>query len=75
MSRVILTFPNLFQVLAADNVLNGRVQFRPTPTPPGLSADLCGMSIELLDLEEQEDALRFLSEAKIEPLGVHVLEF
>lgn len=73
-NRVILTFPNLFQVLAADNVLQGRIHFRPTPTPPGLSADICGMSIELLDLTQQEDALRFLSESNIQPLGVHVLD-
>jgi hypothetical protein len=71
MSRLILTFPTLFQVLAADKALQGRVNFRPTPTPPGLSADICGMSIELLHFDDKHNALTALSECNLEPSGVH----
>ena len=74
MSRLILTFPTLFQVLAADKVLQGRFEFRPTPTPPGLSADICGMSIELLKFNQKDDAISYLAEANLEPMGVHVIE-
>jgi hypothetical protein len=61
-------------VLAADKALEGRVDFRPTPTPPGLSADICGMSIELLKFDQKDIALSYLTEANLEPMGIHVIE-
>ena len=74
MSRLILTFETLFQVLAADRALRDKIRSRPTPTPPGLSASICGMSIELLDPDQKELALRSLSEASLKPSGVHQVD-
>ncbi len=71
MSRLILTFDTLFQVLAADRALKATVKIRPTPTPPGLSAAICGMSIELLEPTEEETALQLLQSAALPPAGVH----
>lgn len=69
MVRLILTFENVFQVLAADRALRGKVLSRPTPTPPGLASSICGMSIELLQPEEEETALEHLSKAALKPTG------
>lgn len=74
MTRVILTFETLFQVLAADRALRGKFHTRPTPTPPGLSTSICGMSLELLEPGEQELALEHLAEASLNPAGVHQVD-
>jgi hypothetical protein len=73
MSRLILTFPTLTQVLAADKMLRDHVQCRPTPTPAGLSADICGVSIELLEQQQKQQALSILEEAQLKPSGIHEL--
>ncbi|MBX9770348.1 MAG: DUF3343 domain-containing protein, partial [Candidatus Obscuribacterales bacterium] len=54
MPRLILTFPTMFDVLAADKLLRTKFNCRPTPTPPGLSTSICGMSLELLNPEERD---------------------
>ena len=71
MTRLIMTFETLFQVLAADKALKGKVSSRPTPTPPGLSAAICGMSIEILEPEQKELALKHLANASLTPAGIH----
>jgi len=65
MSRIILTLDTMFQVLRADKLLRER-QFscRVTPTPPGLSLSVCGMSIELLDPCQMQEALEELTNAQ-----------
>lgn len=73
MSRLILTFPTLFQVLAADKSLSGKVACRPTPTPQGLSTDICGISLELLNRGQLDEALAILVEKALPPKGVHEL--
>jgi hypothetical protein len=76
--RLIFTFSTLHQVLAAEKKLRASVApkftCRPTPTPPGLSADICGMSLELLDLVEQDAAGRVLAEAGLSPHGQHLID-
>lgn len=74
MSRLILTFETLFQVLAAERTLKATVRTRPTPTPPGLSAAICGMSIELLEPSEKESALELLRSADLPPAGIHTID-
>jgi hypothetical protein len=64
----------LFQVLAADKALRDRVTCRPTPTPPGLSSAVCGVSIELLEQDQKTQALKMLEEVKMPPNGVHELD-
>jgi hypothetical protein len=72
MSRLILTFETLFQVLAADKLLRKRdVACRPTPTPPGLSTAVCGVSLELLEQSQREDAVTKLTAENLPPTGVH----
>jgi hypothetical protein len=72
MSRLILTFPTLFQVLAADKLLRGsRIVCRPTPTPQGLSADICGVSVELLDPSQLEQARKALADNQLPAKGEH----
>lgn len=73
MSRLILTFETLFQVLAADKALREQVSCRPTPTPPGLSTAICGVSIELLNQTQRDDALQLLGSKNLSPSGVHQL--
>jgi hypothetical protein len=74
-TRLILTFATLHQVLAAEKTLRTAVQasfgVRPTPTPPGLGAAICGMSIEILDQDQKEDILQFLRGKQLPPIGVH----
>ena len=74
MSRLILTFETLFLVLAADKLLKSQVRCRPTPTPAGLSASICGMSIELLESDRVDFALALLHEAENDPAGVHQID-
>lgn len=71
MSRLILTFDTLFQVLSADKILRGKVRCRTTPTPPGLSASICGVSIELLDRNQLPLTIELLEEHSLSPSGVH----
>lgn len=71
MSRLILTFDSLFQVLAADKALRERVSCRPTPTPSGLSASICSVSLEILDRHEKNTALDILEQQHLRPRGVH----
>lgn len=78
MARLIITFPTLHKVLAAEKALRTAAEMRfacrPTPTPPGLSADICGMSIELLDSAQKESALSYLQSVKLSPSGIHDVE-
>jgi len=75
MARVILTFETLHKVLAADKALRAdrtnSFKCRPTPTPPGLSESICGMSIELLEPARKDELLHFLQENDLAPKGVH----
>jgi hypothetical protein len=71
MTRLILTFPTLFKVLAADKLLQGKVHCRTTPTPAGLSADICGVAIELLNRGQQDSALDLLRNNDLPPAGIH----
>jgi len=76
--RLIFTFPTLHKVLSAEKTLrtsqDEHLRCRPTPTPPGLSADICGMSLELMDPDYQDLALSSLARANLIPRGVHRLE-
>lgn len=75
--RLLFTFPSLHQVLAAEKALRLSAQqhlrCRPTPTPPGLSQSICGMSVELLDVNAEKEALDFLAKQNINPSGSHLL--
>jgi hypothetical protein len=77
-TRLILTFNTLHQVLSAEKALktapNRHFKIRPTPTPPGLSSSICGMSIELLQLEQKQSAIDFLSERNMPPKGIHLVD-
>jgi len=77
MMRLIFTFPTLHKVLSAEKKLrvsgDERLRCRPTPTPPGLSNDICGMSLELISPENRDLALNFLEQANLAPRGVHSL--
>ncbi len=72
--RLILTFPTLHQVLAAERALresgDSSLRCRPTPTPPGLSESICGMAIEIFAKEEQEKAIEFLRSQNLSPAAV-----
>jgi len=61
--RIIVTFPSLHRVLAAEKSLKSAAgeafQIRPTPTPPGLSSAICGMSIEILSAEQEQEIARY----------------
>ena len=76
--RLIFTFPTLHKVLAAEKLLrqsgDDRLKCRPTPTPPGLSPDICGMSLEVMDSNSKESAEQFLRQAANAPFGVHFLD-
>ncbi len=75
--RLILTFPTLHQVLAAERALresgDSSLRCRPTPTPPGLSESICGMAIEIFAKDEQDKAIEFLRSQKLEPSGCHLV--
>ena len=77
MTRIILTFVNLHALLAAEKRLQESAsgfRVRPTTTPPGLSADICGMSLEVLSVELEEEILEFLDAETLSPSGVYRLE-
>ena len=71
--RHIITFKNLFQVLKAERVLKSETPtgfaVRPTPTPPGLGAAICGMSLELLDSSEKDAVMQRLNSANLPVQG------
>jgi len=71
MTRTIITFETVFQVLAADKVLREKVSCRTVPTPSGLSSSICGISIEILEPENEQLAFATLKTAGIEPKGIH----
>jgi hypothetical protein len=71
MSRLVLTFETLFQVLSADKAIRNQITCRPVPTPPKLSTSICGVSIELLDKNQKDTALSLLADANLIPAGVH----
>ncbi|MBS1992902.1 MAG: DUF3343 domain-containing protein [Cyanobacteria bacterium SZAS LIN-3] len=75
--RLIFTFPTLHKLLAAEKALRSsedeRLRCRPTPTPPALSADICGMSLELMQADYRDLALSSLEKAKLSPLGSHLV--
>ncbi|MFA7340946.1 MAG: DUF3343 domain-containing protein [Candidatus Obscuribacterales bacterium] len=76
--RLILTFPTLHQVLAAERALresgDKNLRCRPTPTPPGLSESICGMAIEIFSGEQKDSAIKFLIDHKLEPSGCHLVD-
>lgn len=71
MTRSILTFETVFQVLAAEKTLIGKIQCRTVPTPAGLSSSICGMSLEILQSDLAEDALQLLKDNSVPPVGLH----
>lgn len=73
MPRLILTFENLFQVLAAEKLLRTNHSCRTVPTPSGLSTDICGISIELLKIDDESGAIKELRGGSLAPKGVHHL--
>jgi hypothetical protein len=77
MPRTILTFATLHRVLQAEKALRADTsrafKCRPTPTPPGLSESICGMSIELMEPAQTELIVQFLHEHELAPSGVHRL--
>ncbi|MGH9551344.1 MAG: DUF3343 domain-containing protein [Terriglobales bacterium] len=77
MARLIITFETLHKVLAADKALRAdphhNFRCRTTPTPPGLSHSICGMSLELLEHEQASAIIQFLSDKNLAPEGVHEL--
>lgn len=72
--RIIITFETTHNVLAAEKALKSarekNFRFRPTPTPPGLSESVCGMSLEILAHDQKQDIVDFLSHRQITPQGV-----
>jgi hypothetical protein len=74
MTRLIVTFENVFAVMAAIKALQDQFACRITPTPPGLTSDICGMSIEILDQSELDKVEKFLEQSKIKSTGFHRLE-
>lgn len=78
MARVILTFATLHKVLSAERALRAAearmIKCRPTPTPPGLSESICGMSIELLEPSRADEVVDFLTENGMKPSGVHSVD-
>jgi hypothetical protein len=74
MQRLILTFPTLHKVLAAEKALKTAKEgylCRVTPTPAGLGYSICGMAIEVLDTEKQDQIVGFLARLDLSPSGIH----
>lgn len=74
MTRSILTFETVFQVLAAEKLLKEKVGCRTVPTPSGFSSSICGISVEILNPDEADIALGLLDNAGLKPDGVHSLQ-
>lgn len=76
--RTILTFPTLHQVLAAEKALrkadDTKNAVRPTPTPPGLSSAICGMSLEILQKDLQQQVLDCLTRNNLKPAGLYEIQ-
>ena len=71
MTRLILTFETVFQVLAAEKLLKNEFACcRTVPTPSGLSSSICGISIEILDESQKDLILARLESGKLKP-GLH----
>ncbi|MBX9668857.1 MAG: DUF3343 domain-containing protein [Candidatus Obscuribacterales bacterium] len=72
--RIILTFESTHAVLAAEKALKANNQrtfhVRPTPTPPGLSESVCGMSLEILSHDQKQDILSLLASCGNKPQAV-----
>lgn len=73
MTRLILTYETVYQVLAADKCLKTIANCRTIPTPSGLSSSICGIAIEILEREKKDLALSALESAQLFPDGVHLL--
>jgi len=76
MQRLILTFPTLHAALAAEKVLRSApesFQHRVTPTPSGLGYSVCGISIEILKIEDEAKVVAFLTLNQVVPSGIHHL--
>ena len=71
MTRLILTFETVFQVLSAEKLLKDRIKCRTVPTPSRLSSSVCGISIEILEPESRHPALDCLESHSLTPTGVH----
>ena len=78
MARLILTFETLHKVLSAERALTSaaarKFKCRPTPTPPGLSDSICGMSLELLEHGRRDEAVAYLKDSEIYPSGIYEIE-
>lgn len=76
--RIIVTFETTHAVLAAEKALKAAKEksfrFRPTPTPPGLTDAICGMSLEVLAADQKQDIVEFLSNCHLPPKGVHQID-
>ncbi len=76
--RIILTFETTHSVLAAEKALKGvnanRFRFRPTPTPPGLTEAVCGMSLEVLAHDQKKEIVEYLSNCQLTPKGIHEVD-
>ncbi|MBK9141725.1 MAG: DUF3343 domain-containing protein [Candidatus Melainabacteria bacterium] len=75
MTRILLTYESLHQLLKAESRLKGEKQsgfsVRTTPTPADLTGSVCGMALEILLPDQQEPILRFLEKAELAPTGIH----
>ncbi len=77
-ARLIITFATLHQVLAAEKALRSAkpvvFKIRPTPTPPGLSTSICGMSIEILEEGQKQMIVDYLSANDMSPSGIFCVD-
>jgi hypothetical protein len=76
-ARLIITFSTLHQVLTAEKALRAAnpavFKIRPTPTPPGLSTSICGMSIEILEQDQKQEIMDFLQSNSLQPSGLYTV--
>jgi hypothetical protein len=76
--RIIVTFSTLHQVLTAEKALrtaeSAVFKIRPTPTPPGLSTSVCGMSIEILEEGQKQSIIDYLQSKSIQPTGLFIVD-
>ena len=74
MPRLLLTFRTLRLVLGANKALRDSdraFQCRVTPVPAQLEKSVCGMAVEILDQAQRHSAVKLLTEAGLEPTGIH----
>lgn len=74
MTRLILIFETLPQVLAADKLLKQQYSVRPAPAPAKLAAGRCVMAIEILDCRDKVAALNDLAAASLSPQAVYKID-